>query len=156
MVMAVWAFLDLNNLAVNFIESDGIPERIPDGCTAVKVPDQISYGFGWLWDGKKFIDTNPSLPTVPGSITRRQCARQLLASGMITGDEAISMTQTGTPPAAIQAYLDTLPGPDKTIATIDFAADNYYRDNPLLSALMVANGMTNQQVDEFFIAASQL
>ena len=66
------------------------------------------------------------------------------------------MTQSGTPPAMVQAYLAQMPEPDRTFATIDFAADTYLRSNPLLGALMAANGMTDEQVDEYFIAAAQL
>jgi hypothetical protein len=102
------------------------------------------------WDG------TPLPRYVPGVITRRQCAKQLLTLGMITGQEAIDMTQMGKPPASVQAYLDQLPEPDRTMATIDFAADTYYRDNPLLTALMSANGMTEEQVDDYFIAAADL
>lgn len=93
---------------------------------------------------------------VPESITRRQCAKQLLAIGLITAQEAIAMTRNGTPPAMVQAYLDNMQEPDRTSATIDFAADTYLRSNPLLSALMAANGMTEEQVDAYFIAAAIL
>jgi hypothetical protein len=96
-----------------------------------------------------------SIRPVPQSITRRQCAKQLLALSMISGDEAIAMTRNGTPPAMVQAYLDNMQEPDRTSATIDFAADTYLRNNPLLAALMAANGMTEEQVDQFFIEASK-
>lgn len=100
-------------------------------------------------------DPEPENP-VPESITRRQCAMIMFSMGMISGPEAIAMTQSGIPPAAVQAYLDTLPEPQRTMATMDFAASNYFRDNQLLDALMAANNMTDQQVDEFFVAAAQL
>lgn len=105
---------------------------------------------------EEFDAINQVLRTVPASITRRQCAKQLLVLGMISAQEAIDMTQSGKPPAMVQAYLDNMPEPDRTFATIDFAADTYLRSNPLLAALMAANGMTEQQVDEYFIAAAQL
>jgi hypothetical protein len=92
-------------------------------------------------------------PYVPPSITRRQCALQLLNMGMITADEALAMVKTATVPAAIDAILSkTFSGEQITRAHIDFAAENYYRDNALL-ALM---GMTPEQLDQFFIAAAQL
>lgn len=92
---------------------------------------------------------------VPASITRRQCAIRMLEMAMISGSEAIAMTQSGVPPAAVTAYLATLPEPDRTLATIDFAAMTYYRDNPLLTALMVANNMSESDVDAFFIEAGK-
>lgn len=98
----------------------------------------------------------PPPPDVPESITRRQCSMQLLNIQMITSDEAIAMAQTGTPPSSVMPYINALEEPQRTMAIIDFAAENYFRNNPLLISLMEASGMTPQQVDEFFIAASQL
>jgi hypothetical protein len=98
----------------------------------------------------------PLPPEVPAQITRRQCAMMMLSQNMITGQEAISMTQSGIPPANVQAYFDAMPEPQRTMAIIDFAAINYFRDNPLLADLMIANGMTEQQVDQFFIDAASL
>jgi len=94
--------------------------------------------------------------SVPMSITRRQCAMMMFSMQMISGPEAIAMTQSGVPPYAVQQYLDTLPEPQRTMATIDFAATDYYRDNPLLISLMEINNMTTAQVDEFFISAAAL
>lgn len=112
------------------------------------------------WEQKRAEEGTPTVepptPYVPSQITRRQCARQLLADGMISASEAIAMTQTGQPPAAVLATFDALPEPDRTYAIIDFAADIYMRDNPLLHALMLANNMTDDQVDRFFVAAEQL
>jgi hypothetical protein len=93
---------------------------------------------------------------VPSSITRRQCALQLRAAGMITVEEAKAMTKNGTPPVSIQAYFDQMTTEQKDLAEIDFAAVNYYRNNPLITALMTANGLTTQDIDNFFIAAAQL
>lgn len=93
---------------------------------------------------------------VPKSITRRQCAMMMFSMQMISGPEAIAMTQSGIPPYAVQQYLDTLPEPQRTMATIDFAAMEYYRENPLLLALMAVNNMSEQQLDEFFLGAAQL
>lgn len=95
-------------------------------------------------------------PTVPKSITRRQCALQLKALQMISAQEAIDMTRSGVPPAAVAAYFATLSDDDRVLAEIDFAAMNYFRDNPLIETLMTANGMTTEQTDQFFIAAAQL
>lgn len=92
----------------------------------------------------------------PETITRRQCALQMLAMGMINGDEAIAMTRDGTPPAAVLAYINALPAADRTYALIDFAATTYYRSNPLIAAMLAANGATSEQGDDFFIAAAAL
>lgn len=157
MTMNLYAFIDADNRALNFVESDGMPEYVPEGCAVVQLPTEHPYGYGWVWDGTKFeAPAAPPAAVVPESITRRQCAMMMFSQQMITGPEAIAMTQTGTPPASVQAYLDTLAEPERTFATMDFAAANYFRSNALLLALMTANNMTEQQVDEFFIAAAAL
>lgn len=113
------------------------------------------------WTAAKYLIDNPppstAQPYVPDSITRRQCALQLLALGQITDAEAIAMARDGTPPAAVQAYINALPSAaDRTRALIDIAAGEYLRDNPLLTTLMQANGTTPEQINQFFIAAAAL
>lgn len=99
---------------------------------------------------------NPQ-PRVPQSISRRQCALQLLAIGMISGPEAVEMTRNGTPPASVQNYIDALPDEShRYIALINFAAMEYHRSNPLLNELMAANGGTPESIDAFFVAAAAL
>lgn len=93
---------------------------------------------------------------VPASITRRQCARQLLAEGMISGPEAVAMTKTGEPPSMVSAYLNALPDEQRFLAEIDFAADRYFRDNQLLMALATTQQISQADIDQFFIAASLL
>ena len=93
---------------------------------------------------------------VPASITRRQCARQLLNMGMITGEEALAMTRTGEPPAMVAASFAQLSPEDAVLAEIDFAADTYMRTNPLLNNLMLATGSSEHEIDDFFRAAALL
>lgn len=57
-----YAILDANNKALNFILWDGESEfdyGQAKGNTLVKIPEGVSYGFGWTWDGEKFINPNP-------------------------------------------------------------------------------------------------
>ena len=149
-----YAIIDSENKAKNFILWDGISEySVPDGHSLILIPENISYRHDWVWDGTTFIEPPAPPPIPPESITRRQCAMQMFITEMITGAEAIAMTQSGIPPASVQVYIDTLPEPDRTMAIMDFAATNYFRNNPLIDALMLANGMTNEEVDQFFIEA---
>lgn len=97
-----------------------------------------------------------SKPRPPQSITRRQCAKQLLIMGLINGDEAVAMTRNGTPPAIVAIELATLADAERTIAEIDFAADTYLINNPLLLSLMEKLNKTQADLDEFFIAAAAL
>lgn len=94
----------------------------------------------------------PPVIPVPISITRRQCALQLLAVQHITAQEALDMTKTATVPAAIASIFAGMPEDQRILAEIDFAATNYYRSNTLLTQM----GLTDEQIDAFFIAAAQL
>jgi hypothetical protein len=125
----------------------------------------------WLTDisiAQPFIDMytaqvepepgEPTPPSVPESITRRQCALQLLAIGQITVQEALDMTKTAAVPAAISSIFGAQvangawTAEQRILAEIDFAATNYYRSNSLLSLM----GLTSEQIDQFFIAAAVL
>jgi len=95
-------------------------------------------------------------PVVPASITRPQCAKQLLAMALITSDEAIAMVANATPPAMVMTLINALSAPDQVTAKIDFARYQYDRDYPLLNQLMTAAGKTSTDIDNFFIAAAVL
>lgn len=110
-----------------------------------------------LPDDALFENPRPfDAPTVPPAISRRQCAVQLLVIGMISSEEAISMAQSGIPPASVQADIDKLPEPQRTMAIIDFSAIDYFRDNPLVATLAALHNMGEEDIDQFFIAASKL
>jgi hypothetical protein len=93
----------------------------------------------------------------PKEISRRQCAAELFGRSLITGQEAVAMTATATPPAAISAIFATLAEPARTFALIDFAAGSYLRDNPtfllVLSAFLPS--ATSDDVAGFFRAAAK-
>lgn len=111
-------------------------------------PGEVYEGFHLI----PFEMDEPPAP-VPESITRRQCALMLLDMALISGPEAIEMTRAGVPPAAIADYFNSLPEASRVRAEIDFAADAYRRDNPLLAELMALRGF---QVDDFFREAAKL
>lgn len=140
------------------IMADAENDPHPDGFLLVQLADDQDVNPDWMYVDGVFVAPPAPEPVVvvPQSITRRQCAMMMFSMQMISGSDAIAMTQTGTPPAAVQAYLDTLPEPQRTMAIMDFAATDYYRENPLLLALMQANNMTEDQVDTFFIEAAKL
>jgi len=89
-------------------------------------------------------------PAPPASITRRQCALELLTRGLITPEEALAMTKSADVPAAVAMVFAGMSPEARILAEIDFAATNYYRANTLLSQM----GLTDAQLDEFFIAAA--
>jgi hypothetical protein len=119
----------------------------------VPIPDGV--GPGWLYDGTTFSpppEPPPAPVPVPASITRRQCALQLLAMQMATPQEALDMTKSAEVPAAVAQVFSQMPDDQRILAQIDFAAANYYRDNQLLTMM----GLTDEEIDQFFIAAAQL
>lgn len=123
------------------------PLILPNG-NAVSAPS-----LGVPYDGYILSEWNGEVPTpVPETITRRQCALQLLAMGLINGPAAVEMVRNGTPPTYIADYFATLPESARYIAEIDFAAQTYSRSNPLLEMLAASQGL---QIDNFFREAAQ-
>lgn len=135
-------------------ETPSVPSmiKLPNGDIICAPEVGVTYsGYmlqNWMMD--------PPPPAVPVSITRRQCALQLLAMQMISSDEALSMVQTGAPPASVSQYISALPTEDQRVmAAINFAAANYFRDDPTLIAMMEANGGNSKSIDQFFIDAAK-
>lgn len=93
---------------------------------------------GDLWDGETFEEPTPT-PVVPESITRWQALTILNQSGLLD---------------AVEAYVGSLT--DRQ-AQIDFtAASIWRRDWFWLDDAATALGLTGEQVDQMFIAASAL
>jgi len=154
--------LALINTQTNVCENVTLDERpasevFVEGYLVLDLTEIGGGGIGWVWDGDKLVKNNP-VPIPPEKITRRQCALELLARQIITAQEALDMTKTADVPAAIAAVFDAQvaggawTSEQRTLAEIDFAADNYYRSNSLLSLM----GLTEQEIDQFFIAAAKL
>lgn len=136
MNMPMYANLDSNNRAVNFISGDTFPEIAPEGCTVVEL-NQMNYGYGWLWNGTTLID-DVSVVIVPQSVTPRQVRLLLLSQGLLDQVEAM------------------IAASDKaTQITWEFAT-TFLRTDPLLQALGAQLNLTSEQIDQFFIEASQL
>lgn len=68
--MKNWAIISQEtNIVLNTIVWDGVSEYNPgNNLSLIQLPEGISYGIGWTWDGEKFIDPNPPVaeePTTP-------------------------------------------------------------------------------------------
>lgn len=154
-----WAIVKDDKI-INIISWDGVtPWQAPEDCELINIDNvEPNPGSDWLYDSatQTFYAPPPPAPIVPTSITRRQCSLELFNRQLITGAEALEMTKNGTPPAAIMAYINTLTPDEQIRAQIDFAAENYFRNNELLIAIMTANNMSPSDIDDFFIAASKL
>lgn len=83
----------------------------------------------------------PPVP-VPQSVTMRQARLALHAAGLLSG---------------VDAAIASLEEPAKTVAQIEWEyASTVERNAGLIPAMATALGMTEQQIDDLFIAAAQL
>lgn len=81
---------------------------------------------------------DPNAPIVPASVTPRQVRLLLLQQGLLSSVEAMIAQQD-----------------EATKITWEFALE-FKRSDPLLNALGQNLGLTEQQIDLFFIAAAEL
>lgn len=135
-----YALVDNSNKAVNFITWDGVTAfdyGQGKGFKLVSLDGIERYDIGWTWNGSTFVPPTPTVE-VPKSITPRQCRLILYQQGLLPTVEA--MIQSSTEDVRI---------------TWEYALE-FRRDDPLLTQLAANLGLTSQQIDEFFIAASQI
>lgn len=88
----------------------------------------------WRWNGTDIV----AAVSVPQVVTPRQVRLLLLSQNLLDDVEAMIAQQDRA-----------------TQITWEFAIE-FRRDDPLLNALAANLGLTEQQIDEFFIAASAL
>lgn len=88
----------------------------------------------WRWSDGQIV----AVPKVPASVTPRQVRLLLLSQNLLSQVEAIIAASD-----------------EPTKITWQYASE-FRRDDPLLTALAQQLGLTSEQVDQFFIAASQL
>lgn len=149
--MRFWVLIK-DGVVTNSIVWDGSPSWTPpeDVIMIETTGMENAPGPGWKYVDNTFLRPDPISLPVPKSITRRQCSLELLDRQMITDVEALAMTRNGIPPASVMSYIQTLPADQQVRAEIDFAADNYYRNNELLIAMMMSNGWSSDDIDDFF------
>jgi len=96
-------------------------------------------------------------PVVPADISKRQFYQQLAASSYISEAEAVAAVATGTFPAAVEAIVVGLPSPDQFPARMFLmGASTFERTHPLVAVFAAALGMSDPDVDAFWLAAAQL
>lgn len=95
------------------------------------------------FDGTEYaLQEFPPLPPVPSSITPRQARLALLGAGLLD---------------TVQSAFAQLPDPQRTAASIEWEyATTIERTSPLVSQFGPILGLTEEQIDELFIAAAQL
>lgn len=118
----------------------------------------------WPFEGndEELPDDNPEVvaflnppPPVPAA-SRRQFFQQAAISGIISQDEALDAVTTGALPTAILAFINTLPTDQQFGAKMLFSAIEFQRSSPLANAFGQTIGLTPEQIDAFFEAASKL
>ncbi|WP_430438988.1 hypothetical protein [Shinella sp.] len=90
-----------------------------------------------------FSHTLEDVPVyVPQSVTRRQARLALLAAGLLT---------------AVEAAIEGMDEPARTAAKIEWEdATEIRRDHALIASLAVELNLSSDQLDELFIAASEI
>lgn len=101
------------------------------------------------------IDPYVEATPIPG-ISRRQFFQQAAIAGIITENEALAAVTTGALPASVIAFIGSLPADQQFGAKMLFSVNEFQRSTPLANAFGQAIGMTPEQIDAFFMAASQL
>lgn len=92
----------------------------------------------WIAEGNTPLPADPVVPVVPSSVTPRQVRLLLLSQNLLSQVEAIIAASD-----------------EATKITWQYASE-FNRNDPLLGALAKQLGLTDEQVDDFFIAAAAL
>jgi len=94
---------------------------------------------------------------VPETISDRQFFQQLALSGVIAKADALAAVKTGEVPVALRAFIEALPPAQQFDAEMLLSgATAFERNHPLTNAIGAAQGMTPDQVDQFFRDAAAL
>lgn len=100
--------------------------------------------------------TDPALYVPPG-ISDRQFFQALAMNGLISEVEALAAVKTGDMPAAINAFVASLPTEEQFAAKMLLSgATTFLRDHPLTNAFGALYGMTPEQIDDLWRQAASL
>lgn len=134
--MARFAIIDAGRV-INHAESDSefasSQGWIPAGDSRI----------GDLWDGEKFTPPPPPPPTVPEHVARAQGKAALIGAGLWAGVEAF-----------VAAIIDPTERALAEVALHD--TQQWQRNSPFLNAAKKGLGLTDEQLDELFVAASKI
>lgn len=138
--------------------SGGSIQRLSD--MACIPPDEANRDYAdylaWVEAGGVADPTDPIVPPVPSSISDRQFFQQLAIVGIITEDDALASNRGIIPPPML-AIIDQMPAEAQFNAKmIVSGATIYNRNDPLTIGIGTAYGMSSEQIDQFFQAASAL
>lgn len=109
--------------------------------------------YGAIYDGTVIHPKPPVLI----DISDRQFFQELSIMGLITEAEALAAVKTGEIPAAMNGFINSLPAEQQfTARMVLCGATSFSRTHPLVQAFGAGVGMTSEQIDQLWIAASQL
>jgi hypothetical protein len=133
------AFIDAST---GVLKAYGYVDGNQEGDVLVEVDDDF-----FLEPGKfaflegQWVEYVKPIP-VPKSVTMRQARLALLGAGILSG---------------VDTAIDALPSPQKEQARIEWDySSEVFRDKQLVGMMTSALGLTDEQVDQLFIAASNI
>jgi len=92
-------------------------------------------------------------------VTRTQFAIALAAQGIISAEDAVNFAGGNSLPPFAQAAITSsgLSGVEQMAATVKaLSVLNIHRDNPVVSLMRDAKGLTDLQVDDLFKSAAEI
>lgn len=134
-IFSEWGDEQLSSVGVYRVvyDEDPVPEgKMLDGWT-YKIEGHVANA------SPLYID---EVVVIPENVSRAQGKAALLAAGMLD---------------AVEGYINTLEGGDKTLALLAFNETNEWRrDSPFLNQAATVLGVTQEQMDELFLEASKI
>ncbi len=128
---------------------------VPDGYSILEITDPShdpSYYFGRELQNGEFI----LLERVPTSISDRQFFQQLAIEGVITEQEALN-SNAAVIPAPLLTLIGMLPEDQQFNAKMLLSgATVFERNHPMTAFIGQAYGWTDEQINDFFRAASKI
>lgn len=150
------ALVDNTNTVVNVVVwADG--DTAPAGLTAITVAPGVRVAPGWTWDGTDFVDPTPPPPVrIPQEMTFAQLMIGLVTMGWITEAEG-ELWLTGTVPPNVSALINSLPQNQRFAAKARASRPSVVqRNDSLVLSLAQMQGVTSEQLDQFFTTFSQV
>lgn len=134
------ALIDGNGNVVNIIVADASVDSAPDGFSLVNCPEGVPVNIGDTYVNGEFVPApvDPEPVVVPAYVTSAQARLFLLSINKL--DEA-----------------ETLISQQSRAAQIEWQyRDRFYRYSPVLTFTASEMGLTEEEIDQFFISASEL
>ena len=134
----------------------GLETVVLDGQFVIR---ETAPGQDYVWQGGQWVHSpsNPPEAPVPQAISDRQFFQQLAIMSLITEAEAIAAVATGALPPTMAAFINQLPADQRFAARMALqGATTFLRTNPLVETFGEMQGMTSEQIDDLWRAASLL